>query len=214
MRPVRIVVADDHKLMLKALRLVLDQEHGFEVVGEADDGAALLPLVARTNPDVVLLDLKMPRMDGITCLERLRAHHPGVRTVVLSAVEDAEVMRAAFARGAAGYVLKRIDPLDLPAAIRQAMDGTVFQAFGGGTAEERPAAKSGVLTARELEILALVADGRSNKQIAAELFLAVQTVKFHLTSLYRKLDAGTRTEAVREAYRQGLLEAPMLQRIS
>lgn len=213
MRQLRIVIADDHKLMLKALHLALDGDEGFEIVGEATDGAELLPLVGRTSPDVVLVDLKMPRMDGLTCLDQLRKRYPDVRAVVLSAVEDAEVIRASFARGAAGYVLKRIDPIDLPSAIRQAMEGTVYQPFGGGPTPEVPAVKAAGLTERELEILTLVADGKSNKEIAAELFLAVQTVKFHLTSLYRKLDASSRTEAVREAYRQGLLEAPLLQRI-
>lgn len=213
MRQLRIVIADDHRLMLKALRLVLDEDPGFEVVGEAVDGAELLPVVGRTEPDVVLLDLKMPRLDGLACLEHLRKRYPDVRAVVLSAVDDAEVVRAAFNRGASGYVLKRVDPLDLPAAIRQAMEGTVYQPFGGGAEAAPPAVKAAGLTERELEILALVADGKSNKQIAAELYLAVQTVKFHLTSLYRKLDASTRTEAVREAYKQGLLEAPLLQRV-
>jgi DNA-binding NarL/FixJ family response regulator len=212
MRQLRIVIADDHRLMLKALRLVLEADGGFEVVGEAADGAELMPIVAQTTPDVVLLDLKMPRMDGLACLERLRERHPGVRSVVISAVEDADVVRAAFNRGAAGYVLKRVDPSDLAAAIRQAMGGAVHQPFGAGPEQERDAVRAAGLTEREVEILALVADGKSNKQIAGELFLAVQTVKFHLTSLYRKLDANTRTEAVREAYRLGLLEAPLLQR--
>lgn len=213
MRQLKIVIADDHRLMLRALQLVLDEASGFEIVGEANDGAELLPLVARTQPDVVLLDLKMPRMDGLACLEHLQKRFPSVRTVVLSAVDDGDVVQAAFRRGAAGYVVKRIDPFDLPAAIRQAMAGTVYQPFAAAAEEALPAVRRAGLTERELEILTLVADGKSNKQIAADLFLAVQTVKFHLTSLYRKLDAATRTEAVREAYQQGLLEAPLLQRV-
>jgi DNA-binding NarL/FixJ family response regulator len=185
------------------------------VVGEASDGAEVLPLVGRTQPDVVLLDLKMPRMDGLACLEHLRKRFPNVRSAILSAVDDPEIVRAAFRHGAAAFIVKRIDPMDLPGAIRQAMEGTVYQPFGGVTDSIDPGAvRASGLTDRELEILALVAEGKSNKQIAGELYLAVQTVKFHLTSLYRKLDASTRTEAVREAYRQGLLEAPLLERVS
>ena len=214
MRRLKIVIADDHRLMLTALRLTLEADPGFEVVGEASDGTEVLPIVGRTQPDVVLLDLKMPRMDGLACMEVLRKRHPAVRTVVLSAVEEPEVVRAAFAHGAAAYILKRVDPADLPAAIRQAMEGTVYQPFGAALEEKSASVRASGLTQRELEILALVAEGKSNKQVAAELFVAVQTVKFHLTSLYRKLGANTRTEAVREAYCQGLLEAPLLSRVS
>ena len=214
MRQLKIVIADDHQLMLAALHLALDNDPGFKIVGEASDGAELLPLVGRTQPDVVLLDLKMPRMDGLACLEHLRQRYPAVRTAILSAVEDPEVVRAAFRHGAAGFILKRIAPCDLPGAIRQAIEGTAYQPLGGEIEAGVPSGQRAGLTEREREILALVADGKSNKQIAAELFLAVQTVKFHLTSLYRKLDASTRTEAVREAYRQGLLETPLLERVS
>lgn len=214
MRRLKIVIADGHRLMLSALRMALEGDEGFEVVGEASDGAEVLPLVGRTQPDVVLLDLKLPRVDGLACLEHLRTRHPSVRTAILSAVDDQELIRAAFRHGASAFILKHIDPADLPAAIRQAMEGTVYQPFGGVFETTAPAARASGLTEREVEILTLVADGKSNKQIAAELFLAVQTVKFHLTSLYRKLDASTRTEAVREAYRQGLLEAPLLERVS
>jgi DNA-binding NarL/FixJ family response regulator len=213
MRQLRLVIADDHRLMLAALRLVFDRDSGFEVVGEAKDGTEVLPLVARTHPDLVLLDLRMPRMDGLACLEHLRTRFPNVRTAVLSAVEEPDVVAAAFRHGAAAFILKRIDPMDLAAAIRQAMEGTVYQPLGGAQNGVDPVVQASGLTPRELEILTLVAEGKSNKQIAAQLYLAVQTVKFHLTSLYRKLDAATRTEAVREAYRQGLLEAPLLERV-
>jgi DNA-binding NarL/FixJ family response regulator len=243
MRRLKLVIADDHRLMLSALRLALENEPEIEIVGEATDGSAVLPLVARVQPDLVLLDVKMPRMDGLACLEHLRNRHPEVRTAILSAVDDPEVVRAAFRHGAAAFILKRIDPADLAAAIRQAMDTTVYQPFGGAEEAEARTIRASGLTERELEIaravarglsnaeiarelylgettvkseleiLELVAEGKSNKQIAGQLFLAVQTVKFHLTSLYRKLDAKTRTEAVREAYRQGLLDAPLLERV-
>jgi DNA-binding NarL/FixJ family response regulator len=213
MRRLKIVIADDHRLMLSALKTTLAMDGGFEIVGEANDGSEVLPIVGRTQPDVVLLDLKMPRMDGITCVEHLRKRFPDVRTIVLSAIEDPELVRAALRHGASAFIVKRIDPNDLGAAVRQAMDGVVYQPFGPiGESDDTRLRASGV-SDRELEVLKLVADGKSNKQIASELFLAVQTVKFHLTSLYRKLDARTRTEAVREAYRRGLLEAPLLERV-
>lgn len=213
MRRLKLVIADDHRLMLSALRLALESEPEIEIVGEATDGSEVLPLVGRVRPDLVLLDVKMPRMDGLACLEHLRKRHPEVRAAVLSAVDDPEIVRAAFRHGAAAFILKRIDPADLAAAIRQAMDTTIYQPFGAAEEAESRSVRASGLTERELEILELVADGKSNKQIAAQLFLAVQTVKFHLTSLYRKLDASTRTEAVREAYRQGLLDAPLLERV-
>jgi DNA-binding NarL/FixJ family response regulator len=212
MRRLKIVIADDHRLMLTALGIILTADGSFEIVGAASDGSEVLPLVSRTQPDLVLLDLKMPRMDGITCIEHIRKRFPDIRTIVLSAVEDPKLVRAAFRHGASAFIVKRIDPDDLAAAIRQAMDGVVFQPFGPIDDADDANLRSSGLTERELEVLRLVADGKSNKQIAADLFLAVQTVKFHLTSLYRKLDARTRTEAVREAYRCGLLEAPLLER--
>jgi DNA-binding NarL/FixJ family response regulator len=213
MRRLKIVIADDHRLMLTALSATLAGDGGFEIVGEASDGSEVLPLVGRTQPDVVLLDLKMPRMDGITCVEHLRKRFPDVRTIILSAIEDPELVRAALRHGASAFIVKRIDPNDLGAAIRQAMDGVVYQPFGPIAEADDTRLRASGVSDRELEVLKLVADGKSNKQIASELFLAVQTVKFHLTSLYRKLDARTRTEAVREAYRRGLLEAPLLERV-
>jgi NarL family two-component system response regulator LiaR len=213
MRRLKIIIADDHRLMLSALRLTFDADAGFEVVGEANDGSEVLPLVGRTHPDVVLLDLKMPRMDGLACLEHMRRRFPEVRTVILSGFDDGEIVQSAFRHGATAFILKRIDPVDLPAAIRQAVEGTVSQTFAAGDEAASLKPRASGVTERELEILVLVAEGKSNKQIASELYLAVQTVKFHLTSLYRKLDSSTRTEAVREGYRRGLLESPLFERV-
>jgi DNA-binding NarL/FixJ family response regulator len=211
MRRLKVLIADDHRLMLSALRIILDADPEIEVVGEANDGSEVLPLVGRTQPDVVLLDVRMPRMDGLACLEHLARRYPGVRAVMMSAVDDPEVVRTAFRRGASAFILKRIDPAALVPAIREALAGTVYHPIGADQEPDESARDAG-LSRREIEILKLAAEGKSNKEIAGELFLAVQTVKFHLTSLYRKLDARTRTEAVREAYRRGLLEAPLLER--
>jgi two-component system, NarL family, response regulator YdfI len=212
MRRLRVLIADDHELMVEAVRLALaEAEQEFEIVASTTRGPQVLPLVARTQPDLVLLDLRMPGMDGLTCLELLRQRHPAVKAVVLSGVEDPNVMRAAFSRGAIAYIRKQVDPRDLPSALRQAANGTVTQPIFGEAEEpqQTPADDAG-LTEREVAILRALGDGMSNKQIAQQLWLAEQTVKFHLTNLYRKLDVSTRTEAVNAAYRRGLLETPLL----
>ncbi len=171
----------------------------------------MLPLVRQTAPDVVLLDLRMPGMDGLKCLEVLRQRHPDVKAVVLSASEEPEIVDAAFQRGAAAYIVKRIDPADLASVIRQANDGNVFFPV-----DSRPATTEvpdAGLTGREADILRALADGLSNKQIARQFWLSEQTVKFHLTNIYRKLEVGSRTEAVRRAYERGLIENPILRAV-
>jgi DNA-binding NarL/FixJ family response regulator len=212
MRRLKVLVADDHELMLAAVRLALaEASDEFEIVAETTRGQQVLPLAARTQPDLVLLDLRMPAMDGLTCLELLRQRHPQIKTVVLSGVDEANVIRSAFRRGAVAFIRKHVDPRDLPSALRQAVSGTVAQPIFGEHDEPEPSAGSDIgLSDRELDILAAVGEGKSNKQIARQLWLAEQTVKFHLTNLYRKLEVSSRTEAVNAAYRRGLLESPLL----
>ena len=200
MRHLKILIADDHQLMIHAIRLVLEDSEDIEIVGEADSGSKVLPLVGQTSPDLVLLDIRMPGMDGLTVMERLRERYPKVRVAVLSAVDDPSVIQAAFNRGASAFIVKHIDPRDLPAAIRQAIAGAIFQPLGLLERAADVAAREADLSKRELTILQALQSGRSNKQIAAELFLAEQTVKFHLTSIYRKLGVSSRTEAIATAY--------------
>lgn len=212
MRRLKVLVADDHELMLAAVRLALaEASDEFEIVAETTRGQQVLPLAARTQPDLVLLDLRMPGMDGLTCLELLRQRHPQIKTVVLSGVDEANVIRSAFRRGAVAFIRKHVDPRDLPSALRQAVSGTVAQPIFGEHDEPESSAGADIgLSDRELDILAAVGEGKSNKQIARQLWLAEQTVKFHLTNLYRKLEVSSRTEAVNAAYRRGLLESPLL----
>ena len=212
MRRLKVLVADDHELMLAAVRLALaEASDEFEIVAETTRGQQVLPLAARTQPDLVLLDLRMPGMDGLTCLELLRQRHPQIKTVVLSGVDETTVIRSAFRRGAVAFIRKHVDPRDLPSALRQAVSGTVAQPIFGEYDEPEPSAGADIgLSDRELDILAAVGEGKSNKQIARQLWLAEQTVKFHLTNLYRKLEVSSRTEAVNAAYRRGLLESPLL----
>jgi DNA-binding NarL/FixJ family response regulator len=150
-------------------------------------------------------------MNGLQCLEQLKARFPTVKAIALSGVDEPQVIQAALERGASAFVLKYIDPRDLASAIRQTVDGTVFQTVGGSVAPTADAsAKDLGLSEREVEILKALTGGLSNKQIAKQLWLAEQTVKFHLTNIYRKLEVGSRTEAIRAAYEHGIVENPLL----
>jgi DNA-binding NarL/FixJ family response regulator len=204
----RVLIADDHPLMIVATRHILEEDGEFEVVGEARVGSEVLPLIGRTDPDVVLLDMRMPGIDGLGCLERIRDRYPKVKTVVLSMLAQPEQIQAAFARGACGYIVKSISPHDLPSAIRQAVNGTAFHTLGIPELGESAIAKAAGLTERELTIIKAVARGLSNQAIAKELWVTEQTVKFHLTNIYRKLRISNRTEAARWAYAQGFMESP------
>jgi DNA-binding NarL/FixJ family response regulator len=201
---VKIVLADDHGLMLAGVKHALEND-GFEVVGEARSGSEVLPLVSRRDPDVVLLDLRMPGIDGLGCLERIREQHPKVKVVMCSMSSDPDQIQGAFRRGACGYILKTINPIDLGSAIRQAVEGTAYHALGLPAMNEETVARGAGLTDRESEILKAVARGLPNQAIATELWITVQTVKFHLTSIYRKLGTKNRTEAANWALSKGLL---------
>jgi DNA-binding NarL/FixJ family response regulator len=205
----KVVIADDHRLILDGIKRALEDDGGFEVVGEANTGERVLPVVARTNPDLVVLDLRMPGMDGLICLDQIRKRHPAVKVVVLSVSTDAKLIENVLKRGASAYIVKSVNPIDLPGALRQAVEGTVFNAIGLPDATAAGAAKAAGLTDRETVILGALARGLSNEQIGKELWVAEQTVKFHLTNVYRKLGVANRTEAARYAYQQGLVESPL-----
>jgi DNA-binding NarL/FixJ family response regulator len=203
--------------MSRALEDVLTVENGFELVGMATNGAQVLPLVGRTGPDLLLLDLQMPVRDGFSCLAELSERYPLLTVAILSGSDDAETIERALLGGAAVYIAKSIDPLDLPAVLRQALEGNIHYTTPrvtrdqvaqaqSATVDEQALLKSG-LTARELEVLTSVARGRSNRAAGKELFLSDQTVKFHLHRIYSKLGVGNRTEAARLANELGLLRA-------
>src|SRR3954447_2352344 len=203
---VRVLIADDHRLMVEGTKKALAAAGGFEVVGEASNGAQVLPLVRRLKPHLVLLDLRMPQMDGLTCLAKIRKEFPDVKVAILSVSQDPELIQTALKRGASAYVVKSIDPDDLAAALRQALDGNVFTTAGVTEDPGERAAKDAGLTERELVIVRAVARGLSNEAISKELWVAEQTVKFHLTNIYRKLGVSNRTEAARYAFEHGLAE--------
>ncbi len=208
MGQIRVVVVDDHQLMLDAIRLTLEQSEDIELVGEALTGSEALPLIGRTQPDLVLLDIRMPQMDGLTCLGKIRERHPQIKVVILSGIDEPEQIQTALKHGASAFVVKHVDPRDLASALRQAMAGTVFQMLGSGESSEENAAKAAGVTESEMRVLTALARGLSNKQIAAELFITEQTVKFHLTNIYRKLHVANRTEATRYAYHHGIVVNP------
>ena len=207
MGALRVLAVDDHQLMLDAIRVTLEEAEDIELVGEAQSGSAALPLIARTDPDLVLLDLRMPQMDGLACLAHIRKRFPKVKVVVLSGIDEPEQIQTALNQGASAFIVKHIDPRDLASALRQAVEGTVFQTLGISESKD-DAAKAAGVTDCELRVLRALAQGRSNKQIAAELFITEQTVKFHLTNIYRKLQVSNRTEATRYAYQHGLVVNP------
>jgi two-component system, NarL family, response regulator LiaR len=208
---VRVLIADDHRLMLDGIRRALEDDGGFEIVAETMNGTQVLPLVSRTQPELVLLDVRMPNMDGLACLDEIRRRHPDVKVVMLSASTSQELVQTALRRGASAYIVKSIDPNDLPATLRQAVDGNVFSTFGVGDAADSSGAKAAGLTDREISILKALARGSSNEEIAKEFWVAQQTVKFHLTNIYRKLGVKNRTEAIRHAYKLGFVESPIFE---
>jgi len=202
----RVLIADDHRLMVEGTKQALQKAGGFEVVGEAVNGVQVLPLVRRLKPELVLLDLRMPQMDSLTCLAKIRKEFPDIKVAILSVSQDPELIQTALKRGACAYIVKSIDPDDLAGALRQAIDGNVFTTAGVTEDPGERAARDAGLTDRELVIVRAVARGLSNEAISKELWVAEQTVKFHLTNIYRKLGVSNRTEAARYAFEQGLVD--------
>jgi DNA-binding NarL/FixJ family response regulator len=204
----KVLVADDHPLLLQALRRTLEASDGIEVVGEARSGEELLALVERRKPDLVLLDLRMPGLDGIDCIAEIGRSWPEVKTVVISACEDRASIDAALTAGASAYMVKSVMPMDVPSVLRQAAAGTVYHT--PTVAPTRPADRHeedsrGVLTPRESAILQAVAGGLTTKAISQDLWLSEHTVKFHLTNIYRKLGVSNRSAAVRYAFENDLV---------
>ena len=209
---VRLLLADDHPVVRAGLSGMLAAEPDLEVVGEAADGAEACALAAELRPDVVLMDLRMPVMDGATATARLTRELPGIRVLVLTTYDtDADIVRAVEA-GASGYLLKDTPRLELAAAVRAAARGeTVLAPVAAATllshvrTPASPPTPPVLLTARETQVLALVARGRTNADVGRELFIGEATVKTHLIRVFNKLDVDDRTAAVTVAMRLGLL---------
>jgi DNA-binding NarL/FixJ family response regulator len=211
---IRILVADDHPMLREGLVAVLGTQPDFEVVGEAANGSEVVRLTERLDPDVILLDLEMPEVDGVAALKGLREAGSGARTIVFTAYDTDERILSALRAGARGYLLKGASRGEIFEAIRTVQSGgSLLQPAVTSRLLERiergdGGALSNNLTSRELEVLALLARGRKNSEIATTLFIGERTVKFHVSSILDKLGAGNRTEAARIALQRGLIEPP------
>jgi DNA-binding NarL/FixJ family response regulator len=209
----KILLADDHKLMLEGIQRAFEEAEGMTVVATASAGPEAVSLVARHRPDVALLDIRMPGMDGLECLDQITKRYPDVKVVMLSSFNDRHHIGEALRRGACAYIVKSVDPRDLPAAVRMACEETLFLAVSVDSCAADSAQRDTDLTDRELAMLAAVARGLSNKAISKEFWVTEQTVKFHLNNVYRKFGVDNRTAAVRYALEKGIieLESPVLQ---
>jgi two-component system, NarL family, response regulator DegU len=210
---VRVVIADDHSLVRQGLRRYLDMAEDIEVVGEAADGAETLALVEQTKPDIALLDIRMPEMDGLEAARRIRDKHPDVGVIMLTAYDDRQFVVEAVRSGARGYVLKARDAEHLIQTVRLVAGGNMVidPQLVVALAEELSQAKerdrrAETLTAREVEVLQLLAFGHTNRDIAEKLYISPDTVKTHLEHIFEKLGASDRTAAVAEALRRRLIE--------
>ncbi len=209
---IRVVLADDHAVVRKGIREFLEGEGDIAVVAEAADGEQAVALVAEHEPDVAVLDIQMPVMTGIEATRRIKAEHPGVRVLVLTAYDDDPYIFALLQAGASGYILKTADSSELVQAVRtvhrgeSALDPAVTQKVVQQLTSGRPLGAQDTiesLTGRETEVLRLVARGLTNRAIGQTLGISDRTVQGHLANIYGKLNVSSRTEAVIQALRQG-----------
>jgi NarL family two-component system response regulator LiaR len=208
--PIAVLIADDHPFVRHGLRTFLETLDDVEVVGEAGNGAEAVEQAARLVPDVVLMDLVMPELDGVEATRRIRAESPTTKVIVLTSFDADEQVFPAIKAGAAGYLLKDVRPAELAEAVRKASRGEALLAPSVAAklmqevaGDRSPAAG---LTERELEVLRLIARGLSNKMIARELVVSEKTVKTHVSNILAKLHLTDRTQAALYAVREGLAE--------
>jgi DNA-binding NarL/FixJ family response regulator len=209
-KPIRILVADDHPVVRDGLVAMLSTQPDFQVVAEASNGQEAVEKAAALQPDVVLLDLEMPGMDGVEALKSLHARYPAMRALVFTAFDTDERILGAVRAGAQGYLLKGAPREELFHAVRVVSRGgsllqpvvasKLLQHMSNGSL------KAPALTRRELEVLALLVQGMSNREIAEKLVISERTAKYHVSSILSKLGASNRTEAVSIAVQQGLIE--------
>jgi DNA-binding NarL/FixJ family response regulator len=202
--PIRLVIADDHPIVRDGLSAVFERDPAFEVVGEAADGAEAVRLARELRPDVVLMDLRMPGMDGVAAITELG---PGVRVLVLTTYDTDSHVLPAIEAGATGYLLKDAPRADLLRAVRASARGEAVLApsVAARLMNRVRTPGGGPLSNRELEVLELVAAGATNREAAKRLFITEATVKTHLLNIYAKLGVSDRASAVAEAYNRGLL---------
>jgi DNA-binding NarL/FixJ family response regulator len=207
--PVRILIADDHSVVRQGLRMFLSLDPELEVVGEASNGLQAVKLTQELSPDVVLMDMLMPQMDGVTATQKIRTENPDTEVIALTSVLDDGTVVGAVKAGAIGYLLKDTQADELCRAIKAAAEGQVQlspQAAARLVHEVRaPDVAPNTLTERETDVLKLVAAGKANKEIAADLMIGEKTVKTHVSSILNKLDVQSRTQAALYAAQTGLV---------
>jgi DNA-binding NarL/FixJ family response regulator len=208
--PIRVLIVDDHPVVRDGLRGMFDRCEDVSVVGEAADGREAVDRALALTPDVILMDLRMPGTDGVTAIRDLAARGAASKVLVLTTYDTDSDVLPAIEAGASGYLLKDASPAELQRAIRTAHEGGTALAPSVASLlmdrVRRPAATAGPLSERELEVLALIAKGRNNREAAAELFISEATVKTHLMHVYAKLEVNDRAAAVAAAYERGLLQ--------
>ena len=210
---IKILIADDHLIIRQGLRLILETENDFELVGEASDGNEALTLCKKLKPDVVLMDLRMPNMDGLTAIEKLRVDQPNIAVVILTTFNEDELMLRGLQAGAHGYLLKDTDRNTLFDTIRAAARGETLlkpeimaRVLSQANTPKKESNEPVNLTDRELEVLISVARGERSKEIAVQLGISERTVKAHLASIYNKLGVDSRAAAIAVAAQSGLLK--------
>jgi len=213
---VRVLLADDHTILREGVRSLLAGEADIEVVGEASDGREVMEQIPRSRPDVVVMDMVMPHMDGLAATREIKCRYPDVRVLILSMYDDDEYVQQVIAAGASGYVLKRVAADDLVRAIREVHGGASFlhppiaaklieDYVRRLAAESEPLGPRDPLTAREREVLRLVAEGHTNQEVAGLLSVSRKTVESHRANIMRKLGLHDVTELVKYAIRTGVL---------
>lgn len=209
---IRLMLADDHRMLREGLRRSMTDQ-GFDVVGEARDGDEAVRLADELQPDVILMDVTMPGMDGVEATRQIKEHQPEVRIVMLTMHADQEVLAAAIRAGASGYLVKDCSTEEIANAVRMANSGetALSPQLAASMLDEvrrmdQPHAdEDRIITRREEEVLQLIADGCSTPEVAERLYISQKTVKNHLASIYQKLDARDRTQAVLRAVRMGIV---------
>lgn len=213
MSKIRIVIAEDHTVVREGTRSLLEREEDFEVVGEAGDGEQALELISRLQPDVAIIDISMPKLNGIEVTKEVKKLYPGIAVLILTAYDNDQYVFALLEAGAAGYLLKTVRGHEVVEAVRAVRAGesvlhpaiarkVVTRYFPKPTGNEAGQPDE-LLSEREMEVLKLAARGLSNKEIADDLVLSVRTVQTHLGNIFNKLKVGSRTEAVLHGLRKG-----------
>ncbi len=211
MHTIRILLADDHAIMRDSIRALVDLHNDIEIVGEASEGRETIDKVQELEPDIVVMDIAMPGMDGLEATRRIRSKHPKVKVLVLTQYNNREYILSAIKAGAAGYVPKRALGSDLVSALRAVHRGESFLYPSAAAAliedyrQQAEVEPYDRLTAREREILKLIAEGHTSREIAGMLFISLKTVQGHRAKIMEKLDIHNRTELIKYAIRKGLV---------